>query len=77
MQEDTGSVRGSADVVEWARRRCTRHPNGVSPPHKMQTDDRALCGARRMRKTEYWEEMPEPTDDELCYNCWKLMEAMT
>jgi hypothetical protein len=68
--------------MEWARRRCSRRPNAASPPHRMQTKDRALCGARLMRSTEYWEEMPEPADmeqplhHEMCYNCWRILEAM-
>ena len=61
--------------MKYARRRCTRNPNGASPTHTMETDEQALCGARRMRSTEYWEEMEEPLSFEACHNCYMITEA--
>ena len=71
--------------MKYARRRCSRNPQGASPTHTMATDAKALCGAALMRSTEYWEEMEGDGDSFIpvggsgysqhCQSCHQIEEA--
>jgi hypothetical protein len=59
--------------LTFARLRCSRFPHKMGCWHIMETDNRALCGARQVTKTQYWE-TGDPIEG-YCHNCRIIQEA--